>query len=65
MFDWGLDKLYLVDLWAKVPFIEGCASFDQEWHDKNFEQVKEMFEGKDNVVLLRGFSYQMASQIPD
>lgn len=65
MFDWGLEKLYLVDIWENVPFIDGCASFDQEWHDGNYKQVQELFGDKENVVILKGFSYKMAKLIPD
>jgi hypothetical protein len=64
----GLDKLYLVDIWQKVPFITGCASFEDSWHKSNEEQTREKFkkEIKDgSVVMLKGFSYQMAKHIPD
>lgn len=27
---YGIEKLYLVDVWERVPFIEGCASWEQE-----------------------------------
>jgi len=65
MYGWGLEKLYLIDIWERVPFIDGCASFEQSWHDTNYEQVKKIFGDKPNVVLLKGFSYQMAAHIPD
>lgn len=65
MFGWGLDKLYLVDIWERVPFLPGCGSFEQSWHDKNFKRVKELFGDKENVIMLKGFSYKMAEQIPD
>lgn len=65
IFKWGVEKLYLIDIWERVPFIPGCASFDQEWHDKNYEQVKTLFKDCPNVILLKGFSYKMAEHIPD
>lgn len=65
MFNWGLEKLYLVDIWEKVPFIDGCASFEQEWHDTNYKQVMDLFGDKPNVVILKGFSYKVATEIPD
>ena len=65
MFNWGLEKLYLVDIWNNEPTIPGCASFEQEWHNKNYQQVKDLFWGKENVVILKGFSYEMAEQIED
>lgn len=65
MYNWGLDHLYLVDIWERVPFIEGCGSFSQEWHDKNYEEVKARFIGKENVSILKGFSHKMAENVPD
>lgn len=61
----GIERLYLVDIWENVPFIEGCASFEQSWHNKNYNEVKERFMDNDNVVMLKGFSYKMAENIPD
>ena len=61
----GAEKLYLVDIWERVPFIEGCASFDKEWHDKNYKDIVEKFGNNPKVILLKGFSYKMAEQIPD
>jgi hypothetical protein len=62
----GLDRLYLIDIWERVPFIAGCASFSQEWHDKNYNEVLERMKGYgDKVVVLKGFSYKVANEIPD
>ena len=61
----GLHKLYLIDIWETVPFIDGCASFEQEWHNKNFEDVCNKFRGRQGVVILKGFSYKMALEIRD
>lgn len=61
----GLEKLYLVDIWENVPFLDGCANFDQKWHDKNYEEVKERFRGNENVITLKGFSHKMANFVPD
>jgi methyltransferase family protein len=61
----GIEKLYLIDIWESVPFLEGCASWDQEWHDKNYETVKEKFKDHPNVIILKGFSYKMANEIPN
>ncbi len=65
MYGWDLEKLYLIDIWERVPFISGCASFEQKWHDSNYERVMGLFGDKPNVVMLKGFSYKMAEQIPD
>lgn len=65
IYEQGIDHLYLIDIWETVPFIDGCASFEQSWHNNNYEQVKEAFKDKDNVTLLKGLSYKMAQWIPD
>lgn len=66
LLNWGIEKLYLIDIWEKVPFIKGCGSFEQNWHDDNYNQVLEKIKGnEDKVVLLKGFSYKMAENIPD
>lgn len=65
--EWGIEKLYLIDIWEKVPFIKGCASFEQDWHNSNYEsvlKVKSDFPDRD-VILLKGFSYIMADEIPN
>ncbi len=63
---WGIEKLYLIDIWEKVPFIKGCGSFDQSWHEDNYKSVLEAIKGReDDVILLKGFSYKMADFVPD
>lgn len=63
---WGIEKLYLIDIWEKVPFIKGCGSFEQGWHDNNYNLVLEKIKGQeDKVVILKGFSYKMADYVPD
>jgi hypothetical protein len=64
----GIEKLYLIDLWETVPFIRGCASFDPQWHESNYDRVttelqKEILDG--SAVILKGFSYKMADLIPN
>jgi len=66
LLNWGIEKLYLIDIWEKVPFIKGCGSFDQSWHENNYKSVLEAIKGReDDVILLKGFSYKMAEFIPD
>lgn len=65
LISWGIEALYLIDIWENVPFIKGCGSFDSSWHDKNYAEVKERFKDNPNVVILKGFSYKMADKIPD
>lgn len=62
----GIEKLYLIDIWENVPFIKGCGSFEQEWHEDNYKQVLERIKGREeDVIMLKGFSYKMADFIPD
>ena len=62
----GIEKLYLIDIWEKVPFIDGCASWEQEWHDDNYNAVLDRTKDyKENIVILKGLSYKMAEHIPD
>jgi hypothetical protein len=63
---WGIERLYLIDIWEKVPFIKGCGSFEQKWHDDNYASVLEKIKGnEDKVIILKGFSYKMAEKIPN
>lgn len=64
----GIEKLYLIDIWEKIPFISGCASFDNDWHKDNYSTVISLFKkeiAEQKVFLLKGFTYQMAEKIPD
>lgn len=62
----GIEKLYLIDIWEKVPFIKGCGSFEQKWHNENYESVLKIEKDyPDSVIILKGFSYKMADIIPD
>lgn len=65
MYNWGVNELYLVDIWETMPFIEGCGSFEQSWHDDNYKKVKELFHDKENVRITKGFSHKMSELIPD
>lgn len=64
----GFEKLYLVDIWERVPFIDGCASFENSWHQTNYEKVQQDLESEieqGKVVLLKGFSHKMADHVED
>lgn len=64
--NWGIEKLYLIDIWEKIPFIKGCGSFEQAWHDANYKSVVEKIKGHEGkVTILKGFSYKMADNVPD
>ena len=66
LLSWGIEKLYLIDIWERVPFIKGCGSFEQAWHEDNYNQVIERIRGREqDVIMLKGFSYKMAEHIPD
>lgn len=64
--NWGIDILYAIDIYKKIPFISGCAYFDEEWHSNNYsEALKLKNKYPDNIVILKGFTYEMADSIPD
>jgi hypothetical protein len=68
LFDSGFDILYLVDLWEEIPFIDGCASFSNEWHDENYRTVLDIMKdgiAQEKVVALKGFSHKMAPFVSD
>jgi hypothetical protein len=65
LLDSGFDFLYLVDIWEQMPFIDGCASFGEDWHDANYRQVRNLFENDNRVCILKGFSHKMASFVSD
>lgn len=62
----GIEMLYLIDIWEHVPFIVGCGSFNNSWHQTNYESVLRIKnEYPDKIIMLKGFSYKMADLIPD
>lgn len=65
MYKWGLSELYLIDIWEHLPFIDGCASFEQKWHDDNYKSVKDFFGDKENVVIYKGYSHKAVELIKD
>lgn len=65
LLDAGIEQLYLVDIWQHIPQWEGCAGFEQSWHNINYWKVKTTFEEKENVFILKGFSSEMCKHIPD
>jgi hypothetical protein len=64
---WGVEKLYLVDMWKRIEGQHGDGDFPQEWHDNNLQQVRDTMSGysSDKYVILQGDSSQMAIQVPD
>lgn len=62
----GIKKLYMIDIWERVPFIDGMGSWDDKFHENNYkEAMQRVKEFKHKVVVLKGFSYKMAKEIPD
>lgn len=58
--------LYMVDAWVRIPNQSGDGSSDQEWHDKNYNAAISRVEfAKDRVTVLRGLTWDMASQVSD
>jgi hypothetical protein len=61
----GLEKLYLVDIWEHIEETQGCSNYPTTWHEENYHDVKHRFYGNEKVVILKGFSSEMAKEIPD
>lgn len=62
----GMEKLYVVDLWATIVGQRGDASNHSEWHNHNYEVATERLKRfGDNVIFLRGLTSEMAKHIPD
>ena len=63
---WGVQMLYLVDIWNHKPDVRGDGNSGQEWHDNNYNAVVERLkEYKDKTVFLKGDSVEMAKEVPD
>ena len=66
---WGVPKLYLVDLWAFVPDLADAPNelrLPAEHHEENYRGCMERIAPyRDRVVILRGWSWEVAEQIPD
>ena len=66
MLNWGFKKLYMIDVWDQIPGQKGDASMPPTWHAKNFEGAKQRVKPfGDKAVMLKGFSKDMAANIPD
>lgn len=58
--------LYMVDLWAFIPNQTGDGGSPQGWHDKNHNgAMSNVLFGSDRVTVLRGMTWDMASQVED
>lgn len=61
---WGIKKLYMVDVWEQTPSIRGMASESQEDHNDRYRQAVERVKGLP-AVIMKGLSSEAAKQIPD
>lgn len=62
----GMEKLYCVDTWSRIPGVTGDGGFPQGWHDNNFMLAKQKIKPYgDKAVILRGKSKNMAEKVED
>lgn len=61
---WGIAKLYMVDVWQTTPGIRGMASDPQTTHDQNYKDAVERVKDF-NAVITKGLSSEVAKIIPD
>lgn len=65
LLDGGLERLYLVDAWAKLD-VKGDGGFPQEWHDENMNKaLARVRKHGEKAVVLRGLTTDMAELVPD
>jgi len=63
---WKASKLYSVDNWGKISGQTGDGGFENDWHQKNYENAMSLFkEFGTKSVVLRGISWDMAVNVPD
>lgn len=60
---WKPSKHYLVDMWESHPEFPGDAGAEQTWHNKNYNNVKELIKPFQNAELLRGSTVSMANKL--
>lgn len=62
----GVEKIYMVDLWATIAGQSGDASNKQEWHDNNYNLAMDRVRRfGDKVEVRRGLTQEMAFYILD
>jgi len=63
--DWGLDRLYLVDLWCHIPGMGaelGKPAGQAANHDACLEKLRDY---RGHYTILQGWSHVMANEVPD
>lgn len=64
--EWGIHRLYMIDLWHRIPGQSGDGNFDESWHSNNYKEAMDRIEPwKDKVTVLRGLTKDMIPRIPD
>ena len=66
MMKWGMEKLYLVDLWRHVEGMRAELG-DPAWdHDAKYRDCMDKVRPyMERIVVLRGWAHEMAEKIPD
>lgn len=63
---WGIDRLYMIDLWQRIVGQSGDGNFPNEWHENNFmEAMQRTSQWQHKVTVLRGLAKDMIPMIPD
>jgi hypothetical protein len=64
---WGVTRLYLIDLWAHVPgHTAELGGWDDAKHNAMMQECIDRLKGQeDRYTILRGWTHEMASRIPD
>jgi len=61
---WGVQMVYMVDLWEHIDGLSGCAP--KARHEANFESCRKLAEEyPGRAVLLRGWSHEQAREVED
>jgi len=63
---WGVQKLYLVDLWHHVDGMHAELGWSEERQEGMYQSCMSLLsEHKDKLEVLRGWSVEMAKKVPD
>lgn len=66
MLQWGIKKLYSVDLWESRPDRTGDVASPQEWHNANYNNVLKLLKPfGERSEILRGPTTAMAQYVDD
>lgn len=66
MLNWGIKKLYCVDMWEQDLSKKGDVSYDNEWHTRNYENALKLLKPfGDKARILRGPTTKMHQYVSD